>query len=190
VAIAPAVPCRAGPAALTPGLGPLAAWAAGPGTQVGLLQSPTAVAVTNAGAVIVLEAGVPQLSAFDLNLDPIRYFGTGSTLDYTLTLSNIFVYLDLAVDGAGQIYLLSYRPDGTQPNDYRIDVYQSTGVALGTNITGINVPKFAVDYWRSIYGANYTPLIDTDTNQPRIDPLLGVVEPSITVFDPHNPRPS
>jgi hypothetical protein len=166
---------------------PLAAYTAGPGSQVGLLSSPTAVAVTNPGIVIVLEAGASQLAAFDLNGNPVRYFGTGSPPDFTLPLFTPAVYLDVAVDGSGQIYVLSYRGDGAHPIDYRIDVYTASGVPLGTNSTGANVPHIAVDYWRSIYAANYTALINTGTKQPQIDPVLGVVEPSLSVFDPDTP---
>ena len=65
---------------------PLAAYSAGPGTEIGLLSSPTAVAVTNPGIVIVLEAGASQLAAFDLNGNPVRYFGTATPADFTLGL--------------------------------------------------------------------------------------------------------
>jgi hypothetical protein len=92
---------------------PLATYVAGPGTEIGLLSSPTAVAVTNPGIVIVLEAGASQLAAFDLNGNPVRYFGTGSPAAFTLTLPGPATYLDVAVDGSGQIYVLSYANDGT-----------------------------------------------------------------------------
>ena len=67
----------------------LAAYSAGPGTEIGLLQSPTAVAVTNPGTVIILEAGASQLAAFDLNGNPVKYFGTDpNNLQYTQPLAN------------------------------------------------------------------------------------------------------
>ncbi len=56
----------------------LAAYSAGSGSQVGLLNTPIAVAVTNGGMVLVLEAG-GQLAAFDLNGNPVPYFGTAVT---------------------------------------------------------------------------------------------------------------
>jgi hypothetical protein len=163
---------------------PLAAYVAGPGTEIGLLSSPTAVAVTNPGIVIVLEAGASQLAAFDLDGNPVRYFGTGSPAAFTLTLPRPATYLDVAVDGSGQIYVLSYQGDGTQLADYRIDVYTPSGAPLATNSPGTNIPHIAVDYWRSIYAANYTALLDSSTSQPRIDPALGVPEPSLSRFDP------
>ena len=109
---------------------------------------------------------------------------TGSTLDYTLKLFTPAVYLDVAVDGSGQIYVLSYRGEGTQPSDYRIDVFNANGVPLGTNSTGANVPHIAVDYF---HAANYTALVNSGTGQPQVDSVLKVVEPSLSVFDPHTP---
>jgi hypothetical protein len=182
----------------------LAAYSAGPGSQVGLLSSPTAVAVTNPGVVLVLEAGAAQISAFDLNGQPVPYFGSSLTRrallwkqrtpagqgkasgqgQYTLPLVSTGTYLDLAVDGAGQIYVLYYTGDGSVPGDYQVDVYTSAGVALDTHSPGVNVPHLAVDYWRSIYAANYDPLADIATRAPHIDPALGVAEPSLSRFDP------
>ena len=163
---------------------PLATYTAGPGTQIGLLSSPTAVAVTNPGTVLVLEAGASQLAAFDLNGNPARYFGTTTPANFTLSLPTDVAWLDLAVDGANQIYLLSHHGDGSQVSDYHIDVYSPTGTPIATNSPGTNIPHLAVDYWRSIYAANYSPLHDTTTNQPHIDPTIGVPEPSLSRFDP------
>ena len=103
---------RAAPVA-TPRPG-LAAYSAGIGTEVGLLQSPTAVAVTNPGTVLILEAGAAQLSAFDLEGNPIKYFGPNQD-QFTQKLANAGTYQDLAVDGSGEIYLLYYTGDGSQP---------------------------------------------------------------------------
>jgi hypothetical protein len=169
--------------AATP-LPPLASYTAGPGDETGLLRSPTAMAITNPGVVIVLEAGRARLSAFDLHLHPVRYFGTAAPRSFRLALPSSLTYLDIAVDGAGQIYVLSYSNDGSQPADYRIDVYTPSGAPLATNSPGTNVPHLAVDYWRSIYAANYSALLDSSTGQPRIDPALGVAEPSLSRFDP------
>jgi hypothetical protein len=175
-----------------------AAYSAGPGTEIGLLQSPTAVAVTNPGVVLVLEAGASQLAAFDLNGNPVRYFAAqptrlgrrraaAPTLQFTLPLASPGTYLDLAVDGASQIYVLYYTGDGSQPNDYRVDVYTQAGAPLDTHSPGVNVPHLAVDYWRSIYAANYDPLTNQGTTTPHIDPTLRVAEPSLSRFDPTQP---
>lgn len=162
---------------------PLAAYTAGPGTQIGLLSSPTAVAVNASGILIVLEAGASQLAAFDLNGNPVRQFGSTTPKNFVLPLLQPRVYLDVAVDGSGAIYVLSYQSNGSQPDEYRIDVYSPTGAPVSVLSTGDNIPHVAVDYWRSIYAANYTPLLDTN-GQVRIAPDLGVAEPSLSRFDP------
>jgi hypothetical protein len=161
-----------------------AAYSAGPGTQVGLLSSPIALAVTNPGVVLVLEAGASQLAAFDLNGNPVPYFGVSGQGQYTLPLVSKGTYLDLAVDGAGQIYALYYTGDGAAPADYHVDVYTQAGAVLDTQSPGVNVPHLAIDYWRSIYAANYDPLADITSGEPHIDPALTVAEPSLSRFDP------
>jgi len=152
----------------------LASYSSGPGTEIGLLQSPVAVAVTNAGVVLILEAGASQIAAFDLNGNPIKYFGSTSS-QYRTPLASKGTYLDMAVDGADHIYLLYYTNDGSQPSDYHIDVYNPDGEALTTNSPGTNIARLAVDFWRSIFGVNYTALSA---------PGSTVAAPSISRFDP------
>jgi hypothetical protein len=161
----------------------LATYAAGDGDQIGLLRSPLALAVTNPGVVLVLEAGSTQLSAFDLNLNPVRYFDRHQD-DFTLDLVSPGTYLDLAVDGASQIYTLYFTGTGTTPHDYHIDVYSETGEPIATHSPGTNIPHLAIDYWRSIYAPNYTPLTKHPTTTPHIDPHLNVPEPSLSRFNP------
>jgi hypothetical protein len=183
----------------------LAAYSGGPGSQVGLLDSPIALAVTNPGVVLVLEAGGPQLAAFDLNGNPVRYFAPGAPtgrgqrrapwrsrlaadeLAFTVPLDKTKTYLDLAVDGAAHIYLLHHTGDGSDVQDYHVDIYTPTGAPLDTNSPGVNVPHLAVDYWRSIYAPNYDPLTDQGTTTPHKDPNLGAIEPSLSRFDPITP---
>ena len=149
------------------------------------MQSPTALAVTNPGVVLILEAGASQIAAFDLNGNPVKYFGSDqANLQFTQPLATQGTYLDMAVDGASHIYLLYYTGDGSQPDDYHIDVYNPDGSPLATHSPGVNIAKLSVDFWRSIYGVNFDPLTDEGTTTVRIDPALGVAEPSISRFDP------
>jgi hypothetical protein len=171
----------------TSGRPQLAAYTAGPGTQVGLLSSPVALAVTNPGTVLVLEAASRRLSAFDLNGNPAEYFTAGPAPGYTLPLVSDGTYLDVAVDGAEQIYLLYFTGTGTAPANYRVDVYTKDGSPLATRSPGVNVPHLAVDYWRSIFAANYAPLADLGTTTAHVSPALGVPEPSVSRFDPTQP---
>jgi hypothetical protein len=165
----------------------VATYTGGPGSEVGLLDSPIALAITNPGVVLVLEAGSAQLSAFDQNLNPVRYFGRDQG-DFTRELVSAGTYLDLAVDGASQIYALYFTGTGATASDYHIDVYSETGEPIATHSPGTNIPHLAVDYWRSIYAPNYTPLTKQGTTTPHIDPHLGVAEPSLSRFNPTQRR--
>jgi hypothetical protein len=164
----------------------LATFVAGPGTRVGLLRSPVAVAITNPGVVLVLEAGSAQIAAFDLNGNPSRYFkaDSGSEGAFTVPLASAGRPLDMAVDGSDQIYVLYVTGDGDAAADYRIDVYTKQGVIFNRASSSTNIPRLAIDYWRSVFGANYDPLTDLGTASKRIDPRLGVAEPSLSRFDP------
>ena len=42
----------------------------------------------------------------------------------------------------------------------------------------------AVDYFRSIYAANFDPIYVEGTTTPRVDPALQLAEPSLSRFDP------
>src|SRR5262249_1554904 len=154
-----------------------ASYTAGAGTQIGLLGSPIAIAVTNPGTVLILDAAAGEIAAFDLNGNPVPYFtetlnrrslfarSAATPGQYTVALGSAGTYVGLAVDGAGQIYTLYYTGDGSQPAQYHIDVYTQTGSVLDTKSPGVNVPHIAVDYWRSVYAANYDPLENTATGQ-------------------------
>ena len=161
----------------------VASYAAGPGSEIGLLDSPIALAITNPGIVLVLEAGARQISAFDLNLNPVQHFGRHQD-QFTRELVSSGTYLDLAVDGASQIYALYFTGTGATASDYHIDVYSETGAPIATHSPGTNIPHLAVDYWRSIYAPNYAPLTKQGTSTPHIDPRLGVPEPSLSRFNP------
>ncbi len=165
----------------------LAAYTAGPGTQVGLLSSPVALAVTNPGTVLVLEAAARRVSAFDLNGNPAPYFGAVPGPGYALPLVSEGTYLDIGVDGAEQVYVLYFTGSGAAPADYHVDVYASDGSPLATRSPGVNVPHLAVDYWRSIFAADYAPLAALGTATPHVSPALGVPEPSLSRFDPAQP---
>jgi hypothetical protein len=160
---------------------PLATFYAGPGTTPGLLQSPVAVAVTHEGVVLVLEAGANRIAAFDLLGKPLTYFPGNA---FTAPLARDATYLDLAVDGSGHCYALSYTGTGAAAADFHHDVYTPAGQPLVTLAAGVNAAALAVDYWRSVYTASYGPLITAGTATARVDPALGVQEPTVSRFDP------
>ena len=156
----------------------------GPGTQIGWLQSPIAVAVTNPGAVLILEAGASQLAAFDLNGNPVKYFGPPTRVNTGLHWPRAARSWTWQSTALATSTSCTTHGDGTDASEYHIDVYNPDRHPLATNSPGTNVAHLAVDYWRSIYAANYSALLDTTTNQPHIDPTLNVPEPSLSRFDP------
>jgi hypothetical protein len=168
-------------------LPPLASSHAGPGTRPGLTQTPVGVAITITGMVVVLEAGANQLQSFDLNGNPMAYFGTNpDNLSYYAALASGTndTLLSLAVDGQGWFYVLSYTGDGSQVSDYAVDVYNAQGTHI-VRSPGLNVATFDVDYWRNIFALNYAPLANTD-GTPHVDATTGVVEPSTSICIPRN----
>jgi hypothetical protein len=94
----------------------LAAFTAGPGTQVGLLGSPIAIAVTNPGVALILEAAGasgPQLAAFDLNGNPVPYFNAPVTRRSLITPGR-----RRSASGQGQytLTLINPAPTSTSPS--------------------------------------------------------------------------
>ncbi len=76
-------------------------------------RSPTAVAVTNPGIVIVLEAGAAQLAAYDLAGNPVRYFGGRSPCCLHAGLVHRLDATSTSPSTAqANIYVLSYDNDG------------------------------------------------------------------------------
>jgi len=142
----------------------------GKGTRVGLLNGPLALALSPGNDFIVLETINHRLQAFDLYGNPIPYF-PGNTA--CLPLKNNRQYLDLALDCEGYIYILSYKNDGSKPEDYQLDLYSPGGEWLSSTPT-MNAAKIAVDSWRNIYTLNY----ETITGKG------GGIEPSITIWIP------
>lgn len=63
-------------------------------------------------------------------------------------------YLSMSTELKGYIYVLSYVGDGSNPTDYRLDLYQPNGPWLART-TGLNAAKIVVDMWRNLYTLNY-----------------------------------
>ena len=59
-------------------------------------------------------------------------------------------YLDIAIEGLGYIYILSYTGNGAQAGDYHLDVYNPDGTFL-CRTSGVAAARLAVDTFRNIY---------------------------------------
>lgn len=156
-----------------PPLSPWATMRSGLGTRPGLMNTPVAVTVAG-GAVIVLEQGNRRLQAFDLTANPVDHFASKKNpIALLMSETASVVYVGLASDALGYLYVLSYVNNGVSPADYRLDIYQPDGTFLLRN-TGIAAGSMTVDPFRTLYALNYGSV----GGAPRIEPSLSQWIPS------------
>jgi len=169
---------------------PIATQAAGQGSRYGLLFGPVGLACALDGRLLVLESVNQRIQAFDVYGKPVAYFTNPSydpsNPDSSPTIPTLKLvarkqsyYLDLAVEAAGYIYVLSYTGEGDSVTEYQVDLYQPDGTFL---VTTPNVPaaNLTVDLFRSLYTLNWEIVLD-GTGRP---------QPSITQWLPPAPPPS
>ena len=61
----------------------------------------------------------------------------------------------------------------------------------GTWVVGppsVNAGVLDVDYWRNLYSVNYAALTEADGTTAYVDPALGRIQPSHSIFVPSNPK--
>ena len=151
---------------------PFAVAKMGLGTREGLLSAPVAVTVIDA-TVLILEDGNQRLQAVDVSGNPVPRFQNGTSSVVTLEQGSGITYLDLAVEGMGYIYVLSFVNNGLTAADYRLDIYDPQGNHLNRT-TGVAAARLAVDTFRNVYTLNY----EVVANTPRIEPSLSQWNPS------------
>ncbi len=157
----------------------------GNGTRPGLLGGPVAAAISPDGVVLVLESLNNRIQAFDVGANPVQFFKEQSTpyfLELTQTAGGDTVYLDLAVEYTGYLYVLSYDKS-TNPLLYRLDIYHpgQTGTAPIATTENMNADKLTVDFWRNVYTLNYEVLQLPGGGFP------GATEPSVSLWQPSTP---
>lgn len=155
----------------------------GQGGRPGLMDSPTAAAISPDGAILVLEGsdGNNRIQAFDLGGNPLQFF-KGQTKPYFLQLDATAgaQYLDLAVEFTGYLYVLS-KDAG---NRHRLDIYhpsQSDTRPICTTFD-VDAARLAVDFWRNVYTLNYEVL-----RLPGSGAIPGLAEPSVSLWVPSPP---
>jgi len=151
---------------------PLALSHAGPGTRVGLLGAPVAVAATPGGAFLVLEQGNARVQAFDADGNPVPLFG-GEPV-FALQAASQPAYRDLAVSPAGLIYVLGSQNGGGTPDDFFLDVYRPDGTALNRT-SGVNAARIAVDAANTLFTLDFDSLTGPGG---RIEPVLSAWHPA------------
>jgi hypothetical protein len=155
----------------------------GQGSRPGLIDAPSAAAVSPEGVTLVLEDTHSRLQAFDLGGNPVQFF-KNQELPYFLSLEATAgedtVYLDLAVEFTGYLYVLSFN-QGT--NLYRLDIYHpdQTDTNPISTTQNVNAAKLTVDFWRNVYTLNYEVLKLPDEKVPSF------TEPSVSLWVPSTP---
>lgn len=155
---------------------PFSALKSGFGSLAGLLDTPVAVAAIDDN-VLVLEQGNQRVQAFDQDGSAIALFTDANGVAFNspiLTLKNdgaTVTYLDIAVEGKGYVYVLSYTDDGSAPADYHLDVYTPAGAWL-CRTPGMAAGAIAVDLFRNITSLNYEPIAGATQVQPSLSQWL------------------
>jgi hypothetical protein len=152
---------------------PFAFSKSGRGRRRGLMIAPVAVNVSQ-GAILVLEAGNRRIQAFDVLGNSTDHFDSnGSPFVELNDPASDVEYLDLAADGVGFLYVLSFVGSGRNVEDYFLDIYEPQGMFL-TRTRGVAAARIAVDTFRNVYTLNY----ETIANAPNVEPSLSQWEPS------------
>lgn len=132
--------------------------AAGLGNRFGLLNGPSCIAARLDGTVLVLESVTHKVQAFDVDGNPVMLFD--GTPRFTLVdsgQSENIIYLGMNVEARGYVYVLSHRGDGSQADQYKLDIYTPEGRHLNTT-TGFTAARMIVDYWRNVVTLNWMPM--------------------------------
>ena len=153
-------------------IAPLAQVFAGPGTREGLLNGPVLAAIEPRGAILVLEQTGNRIQAFDTGANPTPLFAGSSTMALKAQQGNV-VYLDMAVEFIGYIYVLSRN---TSSGIYSMDIYTPAGALLATTLN-MNVAKLAVDLFRNVFTLNFDTLPAS----------RGLTQPSVSEWIPSTP---
>lgn len=153
---------------------------AGQGSRPGLMDAPAAAAVSPDGVILVLEQNNNRIQAFDTGANSVQFFKTQQQpyfLNLDATAGGDTVYLDLAVEFTGFLYVLSFNQS---TNLYRMDIYhptQSDTKPISTT-QNFNAARLTVDLWRNVYALNYEVLRLPDGSVPPI------AEPSVSLWVP------
>jgi len=154
----------------------------GQGSRPGLIDAPAAAAISPDGVVLLLEQNNNRIQAFDTGANPVKFFAKQPRpyfLDLEATAGGDTVYLDLAVEFTGYLYVLSYNQSS---NLYRLDIYhpgQSSTAPISTT-RSFSAARLTVDFWRNVYALNYELLQLPNGTVPSI------AEPSVSMWIPRN----
>ena len=151
----------------------VATTASGPGLREGLMSGPVCIGITKDGTILVLESVNRRVQAFDVGANPVKLFKDKSDYYFQLKSESESVdYLDMAVEYAGYIYVLSR---GVSTGIYRLDIYMPDGTWL-SQTANVNAGALSLDFWRNVYTLNYEVLVSR-----------GITSPSVSLWIPSVP---
>ena len=149
----------------------------GPGeSNDSLILNPTALTIADNGAILILQGGATKsIKAFDFDGKPWKFFtnGTSSVLPLVQDAATV-TWVDISIEPTNLVYVLSYTGAGTQPSDYRLDVYDANAGTRVVRNTGIAVGRIVVDKFRGLYSLNR----ETVKGSPIVEPSASVWAPS------------
>ena len=149
----------------------------GPGFRPGLVQGPVCAAVTPKGELLILEADNGRIQAFDVGMNPAPIFNNNTSYFMPLKDGSAPNYLDIAVENAGYIYVLSYIQTSPSTFQFNMDIYKPDGSWLARS-SGVTAAGLAVDLWRNVFSLNYE-VLELDGSLPdRTEPSVSQWIPS------------
>jgi hypothetical protein len=137
---------------------PQATMIMGPGSAIGSVAGPTALAVTSTGVMLVLEQGNSRVQAVDPYGNPVGWFAGGTpALDLSPPDGRDTVLLDLAVGPDDALIVLSAMGRNPRAADYSVALYQTDGTPL-SRTPGVAAARLAVDRWGRLYTLDFEAL--------------------------------
>ena len=149
----------------------------GPGSAIGQVDQPVAVAVDEAGAILVLEQGSNRIQAFDPFGNSVARFADGSPVLVLPDRTGVR-YQDVTTGPNGAIIVLSVA-DSSSDTTPSLDLFAAKGRHLGRS-SGIAAERISGDAWGRLYA------ISTAT----FEGPGGRREPMVTQWSPSAPPPA
>jgi hypothetical protein len=144
------------------------------GARLGQFSGPISLApLPDALGYVLLEQGTMRLQALDFSGGTLATWATSSQLPLALSAGKTL--LDVEVDSARNVWVLSTIPNGSKPAFYRLEVFNKLGAPV-VMFTGVNAHAMAVDAFGTVFTENAENVIGPD----------GYAEPTISLWAPEN----
>jgi hypothetical protein len=144
------------------------------GALRGQLSGPTSIApLRGLHGYALLEQGERRVQALDFSANYLDIWSGDSVIGLRRDDGRLFV--DLEIDAAGNVWVLSYVPNGTAKTEFSIDVYDSRGQFVVT-FDEVNALGLTIDLFSGVFTENAENVIGPG----------GYPEPTISIWTPEN----